>query len=260
MKALLFDLDGVLYQDNAIIDGAAETLDWARQQSLPYLFVTNTSSRPRSAIVAELRGYGIDITEDIIITPAVAACQWLRQHQARRLVLCVSEKTRDEFAGFELLSLDEPGTADAVIVGDMGESWDFRTLNNAFRHLQASPGCALLALGMTRYWRAPDGLRLDTGPFVRALEFASDRQAEVQGKPAAHFFTGALQQLGLEGRDVLMVGDDIRADIGGAQESGLRTALVKTGKFSPADLDGDIQPDIVMDSIAGLPASWPATT
>jgi ribonucleotide monophosphatase NagD (HAD superfamily) len=50
-----------------------------------------------------------------------------------------------------------------------------------------------------------------------------------------------------------MVGDDIRGDIGGAQEAALRGVLVRTGKFHRGDLTIGIEPDAVLDSVADLP-------
>lgn len=77
---LLFDLDGVLYQGEAPIPGAADTLTWVREQGIPHLFLTNTTSRPRSALVDKLAGMGIDITEKQLLTPPVAAARWLEAH------------------------------------------------------------------------------------------------------------------------------------------------------------------------------------
>jgi ribonucleotide monophosphatase NagD (HAD superfamily) len=65
----------------------------------------------------------------------------------------------------------------------LGEGWDFATLNRAFRLLMAEPHPRLIALGMTRYWRAADGLRLDTAPFVVALQHATGIAPVVLGKP-----------------------------------------------------------------------------
>jgi ribonucleotide monophosphatase NagD (HAD superfamily) len=53
-----------------------------------------------------------------------------------------------------------------------------------------------------------------------------------------------------------MVGDDIVTDVGGAQKAGLRGALVKTGKFRPGDLAGEVKPDVVLESVAELPRFW----
>ena len=62
--------------------------------------------------------------------------------------------------------------------------------------------------------------------------------------------------LGVTPADAVMVGDDIRGDIEGAASAGLRTVLVRTGKFRPEDLDQGITPGAVIDSIADLPAWW----
>jgi HAD superfamily hydrolase (TIGR01458 family) len=116
----------------------------------------------------------------------------------------------------------------------------------------------LIALGMTRYWRAADGLRLDCAPFVVALSHATGIEPVVLGKPAVPFFEAALRAVGVAAGETLMIGDDIRGDVGGAQQAGIRALLVRTGKFQPADLRGDIRPDGVLDSIAGLPQWWTA--
>jgi HAD superfamily hydrolase (TIGR01458 family) len=145
-----------------------------------------------------------------------------------------------------------------VILGDLGSGWDFATLNRAFRLLMAEPRPRLIALGMTRYWRAADGLRLDCAPYVMALRHATGIEPVVLGKPAGPFFEAALRTVGAAADQTLMIGDDIRGDVGGAQRAGVRGLLVRTGKFLPDDLRGDIRPDGVLDSIADLPAWWEA--
>ncbi len=119
-----------------------------------------------------------------------------------------------------------------------------------------NPEAKLVALGMTRYWLAADGISLDVAPFVAALEHATGRKAIVFGKPDARFFWEAAEKLGLEGTEILMIGDDIDVDVGGAQAAGLKGGLVKTGKFRPTDVEGAVQPDVVFDSIADLPRWW----
>ena len=91
---------------------------------------------------------------------------------------------------------------------------------------------------------------------MRALEYATGRTAVVLGKPDPAFYGTAVDDLGLEPDQVVMVGDDVRSDVEGAQRAGLTGVLVRTGKFSPSDLDGDVSPDAVLDSIADLPRWW----
>jgi HAD superfamily hydrolase (TIGR01458 family) len=132
-------------------------------------------------------------------------------------------------------------------------------LNRAFRLLMQDPAPQLIALGMTRYWRSNDGLRLDVAPFIKALEHAASCEACVVGKPAANFFAASLALLDCSAQQAFMIGDDIVGDTAAAQACGIRGIQVKTGKFREADLSGEIKPFAVLDSIADLPAWWQQT-
>ena len=267
MRSLLIDRDGVLYVGDAAVPGASEAISWLDESGVPYLYVTNTTSRPRSAIVEKLDSLGFSVAAERILTPPVAAARWLGIRNIRRIALFVPEVTASEFSSFEVIgnegerSLNAGISEDlgAVVVGDLGEGWDFPTLNRAFRLLMRDPQPQLIALGMTRYWRAGDGLRLDTAPFVMALTHAAGVAPVVLGKPAAAFFSTALSLLGSEPAQTVMIGDDIRTDVFGAQQAGLTGVLVRTGKFRESDLAGEEQPSAVIPSIAELPAWWKRT-
>lgn len=256
MEALLFDLDGVLYQGNRIIDGAVETLQWCERRDIPHLFLTNTSSKPRRALVERLSAMGLSVSAEQIFAPPIAARDYLAAHDATPLALFVREPTREDFEGLEILDDAAEQGAGSVVIGDIGEAWDFATLNRAFRLLMTEPRPTLIALGMSRYAQGSDGLVLDVAPFIKALEHAADCRAVVMGKPAKEFFDAAMRKLGTSAEQTVMVGDDIRVDIGGAQDAGLAGVLVRTGKFRPHDLEGNVRPDAVLDSVAGLPQWW----
>ena len=241
-----------MYNSDEPIAGGAQAVASVRERRIPHLFVTNTTSRGAEVIAAKLRRFGIPCESDEILTPPRAAVAWLASQPRAPLALFVPPQTQGEFAGCEVLPQEAETGAGYVIIGDLGEGWDFGTLNRAFRLLHHNPEGKLIALGMTRYWQAPDGMRLDTAPFVVALEHATGRRAIVLGKPSREFFDAAVARLGLAHGDVLMVGDDIHADIAGAQAAGLKTALVRTGKFRPADLEEGIVPDMVLDSVAEI--------
>jgi HAD superfamily hydrolase (TIGR01458 family) len=259
MRAILFDMDGVVYNSDDPIAGAAAALDWVRAQGIPYLFVTNTTSRGRGVLVEKLAGFGIRAKQADILTPCVAAADWLRTRHDGAVALFVRPKTLPEFAGLTSLPEQAETGARYVVIGDLGELWDFRTLNRAFRLLHSNPESTLIALGMTRFWKAQDGISLDVAPFVAALEHATGRKALVFGKPAEAFFRAASEKLGVPAGEIVMIGDDIQTDVAGAQQAGLKGVLVKTGKFRPSDLEGQFKPDAVLDSIADLPDWWERT-
>jgi len=228
-----------------------------KKKDIPHLFVTNTTSRPRTDLVTKLADFGIDTDESHILTPSVAAAQWLQSnHISTDIALFVPDATRQEFKQFHLLEETSDQTPSAVVVGDLGDKWNFAILNRAFRYLMSQPSPEFIALGMTRYWQADDGLRLDVAPFIVALEYASGVKSVVLGKPAKAFFLSALSYLNVEASQTVMIGDDIHSDIQGAQQAGLQAVQVKTGKFREADLEKGITPDGIIDSINDFPQWW----
>jgi HAD superfamily hydrolase (TIGR01458 family) len=141
---------------------------------------------------------------------------------------------------------------DAVIMGDLGEKFGFQILNRAFRMVM--DGAELIALQKNRFWMTPDGLSLDVGPFVAALEYAARREALVVGKPAREFFATILAGIPAEPGAAAMVGDDVETDVGGALRAGLAGILVRTGKYrDDAVRASGVEPTAVVDSIADVP-------
>jgi HAD superfamily hydrolase (TIGR01458 family) len=256
MRGILFDMDGVLYNSEAPIQGAAETVAWAQARNIPHLFVTNTTSRGRDALVEKLERFGIHANQSQILTPCTTAAGWLRARPSGPAALFVTKKARAEFQEVACLPEEAETGAQYVVIGDLGDAWNFRTLNRAFRLLQSNPEATLIALGMTKFWFGHDGLRLDVAPFIAALEHATGRKALVFGKPDRHFFHSAVEQLSLPANEIVMIGDGIETDIEAAQKAGLKGVLVRTGKFRESDLQGDLIPDAVLNSIADLPAWW----
>ncbi|WP_119462808.1 TIGR01458 family HAD-type hydrolase [Rhodospirillaceae bacterium SYSU D60014] len=235
IRGVLLDLDGVLYVGNDLLPGAREALARLRERRLPVQFVTNSTRRPRRAIQAGLSAMGLNLGDDELVTPARAACTWLGE---RRLSphLLIHPDLREDFNGLSSPDAEEPVDRPAnraVVVGDAGEGFTYEALNRAFRLLME--GAPFLALAKNRYFREVDGLSLDAGPFVAALEFAGGVTAEVVGKPAPGFFHAAVTALGCEPAEAVMVGDDVEADVGGAIAAGLQGILVETGKFRVED-------------------------
>ena len=103
----------------------------------------------------------------------------------------MNEEVERDFAELE----ETQSSADAVIIGDLGEAFGYDVLNHAFR--QVMNGAELIALQKNRYWMRADGLSLDVGPFVAAIEFATGTEAYVVGKPARAFFEQVLAGLGV---------------------------------------------------------------
>jgi HAD superfamily hydrolase (TIGR01458 family) len=238
---LLVDLDGTLYVGDEPVEGAPETIGKLKSSGFVLRYVTNTTRKPRRQVSEHLISLGYDVEEAEIFTPATAAAGLIGD---KRCFPLVNESLLEDL-GRITPTEDRP---DYVLVGDLGEDFAYGRLNVAFRCLM--DGAELIALQRNRYWRREDGLALDAGPFVVALEYASGKRATVVGKPEKGFFQLALEDLGLAPHEVAMVGDDAEADVAGGQAAGLKGVQVKTGKYRPG-VGG--KPDLVLDSFAELP-------
>ena len=148
--------------------------------------------------------------------------------------------------------------AEAVLVGGADETpetnlvFSYMNLARAFHELEA--GAELYCLHKNRWWQTKHGPLLDAGAFVAGLEFAADAEAVVLGKPSRAYFEAALQALDADANLTWMIGDDIESDIAGAQAHGMKTVLVRTGKFRPDAVEASrVKPDGIISSIAQLP-------
>ena len=248
VEALLLDLSGVIYVQDEAVPGAAEALEQLREAGLRVRLVTNTTMRPRRSILERLDRLGIETDPAELLTPATLARRRCEEAGYDSVTLVVLDELREDLEGLE----ESGGGVDAVIVGDLGDRWDYQVLNRAFRRL--IEGAELIALQKNRYWETAEGLSLDAGPFVAALEYAVGREAEVVGKPSPAFFELALGDLGVSADRAAMVGDDVEADVGGALDAGIAGILVRTGKYREEDVRASgIEPTATVDSIADVP-------
>lgn len=248
---LLIDIDGVLHVGADPIEGAREALDLLHERGVAFRLVTNTTSRSRRLVVERLRGMGFAVEHGDVLTPAALAVRHCRDCGYTRVALHVAQALLEDL---EELAHPDEGDAQAVILGDLGEEFTYARLNTIFEQLQG--GAELVALQRNRVWQAEQGLVLDAGPFVVALEYATGREALLTGKPSSTFFSTALAELGVEAASAAMIGDDLEADVGGAIDAGMDGVLVRTGKFRQDVLDASsVKPTLIWDSIAELARS-----
>ncbi len=243
VSGVLLDLAGVLYEGDQAVPGAAEAVERLRAGGLPIRFLTNSTRRPKQAIVQKLEamGFAIDATE--VLTPAGAACDWLRRERLAAHLL-VHPDLEEDFAG---LPKEERA---AVVVGDAGQYFTYDRMNTAFRKLLQ--GAPFLALAANRVFKDADGkLSLDAGAFVQALEFSSGTSPVLLGKPSADFFMAGVRSLGCEPKDVAMIGDDAESDVAGALQAGIgKGILVRTGKYRVGDEERyHPRPSIVLSDV-----------
>jgi len=247
IETVLLDLDGTLYVGSQVVDGAPEAVRALREQGLAVRFCTNTDSVTPSELAGRLARRGFPVHEDELVTPVAVAAQLLGSDPEARVLAVAADGVR------ELLADRLAGTGERVthvLLADPSYGAAYDDLDAAFRAVR--DGAELLATQVNRVAVRDDGEHLDTGGWVRLLEYATGATARVLGKPSPEFFTAPLEALGREPGTALVVGDDLEADIGGGSAVGAATVLVRTGKGDPPSGAG-VEPDAVIDSVADLP-------
>jgi HAD superfamily hydrolase (TIGR01458 family) len=248
IHGVLFDLDGVLYVGSQPITGAAEAIDAIRASGLPCRFITNTSTQSLASLTAKIQGMGFAIPAEEIISAPQATLRYLQRLGDPVCRFLLAEDVRRDFAGFRQSDTD----AEVIVIGDIGDAWSYRLLNEVFNCLMQ--GAKLIAIHKNRFWQAEQGLQMDIGGFIQALEYASGVTTTIIGKPSADFFRIALDDMNVQAENAAIVGDDIDTDVGGGQEAGLRGILVKTGKYRQSYAEASaVKPDLVLDSVSNLP-------
>lgn len=251
---MLLDIDGTLTVAWRPVPGAVEAVARLRDAGLAVALVTNTTSRTRAQMAAALAEEGFRVgPQDVFTAPAITAGYLASKYPGARCVLLNSGEVTEDLPGVTIVSPDDAGQPDVLILGGAGPEFSYQALNRAFGYLLG--GARLVAMTAAMYWRTDTGLQLDAGAFLPGLEQAAGVQAEVTGKPAAAFFAAALTAVGAAASEAVMVGDDIEADVLAGQRHGLSGVLVRTGKYRPDSghrVSGT--PDHIVDSVADLPA------
>lgn len=270
-RALLCDLDGVVYRGAVACDGAVEGLASARQAGLPILFLTNNAARLPGEVAEHLNLLGVQAETDEVLNSSQIAASYLRQHHpvpdgtfvlpvgGPGVTAALDEQGLPVLEPSEVLRRGGSGVVSAVVQG-YGASVGWPELAEAAYAVAA--GAYWVATNTDATLPTERGQAPGNGSLVAAVSHATGRRPDlVTGKPHAPAFEIALQRLGLPAEDVLMIGDRLDTDIAGANRAGLGTALVLTGVHGRSDVEAgtpEEQPDLVAETIPGLASSWAA--
>lgn len=228
----LIDLDGTMYNGNAKIEEAAGFVERLREKGKALLFLTNNSTASPLEVCENLRRRSnVKAYPEEVYTSTEATIGYLKEIKANRIYLIGDRALKEglERAGFELADSE----VDCVVVG-YDNQVIFDQLKKASLLIQA--GAIFIGTNPDTNIPTEEGMLPGNGALLAFLEASTGVKARVIGKPEATMMTGALDKLGLEKEDVLMVGDNYSTDIQAGIQNGIDTLLVLTGFTSRADL------------------------
>ncbi|KAB2843864.1 MAG: HAD hydrolase-like protein [Melioribacteraceae bacterium] len=223
MKPLLIDMDGVLRIGKSPANGLKEFIEFINNSGIPSCIISNTTL----SNAVQFKEFFIKNNVEVnfpVMTCADAAYNYVKEKYKTVAAYC-SEPVKSMFDEFKI-----DGQPEAVVIGDMWKNWDFKILNEIF--VKVYNGADIIAMQKNRFWQTPEeGLLLDVGPFVSAIEYATGKESVLIGKPSKIFFEIGLKQINANLENgFLMLGDDLEVDIKPAQDYGGEGILIYSGK------------------------------
>lgn len=242
----LLDLDGTVYRGNEVIEEAKQFIDQLRKRGLPYLFVTNNSSRTPEQFAGKLMAMGVYAEPHHILTSSQATAKYIQKNKLGKTVYMIGEiglETALKSEGLELVD----GDADVVVMG-IDRQINYEKLRLACH--QVRNGATFIATNGDRALPSEHGFLPGNGAFVSVVCTSTGVMPTFIGKPEAIMLEEAMRMLGTTKEETIMIGDNYDTDILAGVNSGIDTLLVYSGVTTREHIKGkQKQPTYELNSL-----------
>lgn len=250
-KGFVFDIDGTILKDinSGLVPGVKKVFSCLKRKKIPYVFVTNTTSRTSEELADMIKSRGFELKSSDIITPVTAAQDYLCENNIDS-VMIVSCKALEPLFSKKFRMSENP---QAVILADDGSGISYSDINRAFEAVRK--GAVLITLQKNKFYKRDGQMIVDLGFYAAGMEYISGKTALNTGKPSRLIFSAALNRLELSSlNEIAIVGDDIEFDVIEPMKAGVFGVLVRTGKYEKGvEKMFEKSPNLTIDSIAELP-------
>lgn len=251
-RLFVLDLDGTVYLGGALIPGAGAFIKNLREQNIPYVFLTNNSSKSAGYYVRKIARLGLPVTLDNVYTSGQATGRFLAEKKtgARLFVMGTRSLVR-ELGSFGLVCTDGTGPVDFVVAG----------FDTELTYKKLRTACDLVDRGIPYIATNPDwvcpieGKRSipDCGSMCFMIEQATGKKPLVIGKPKPDMVLQLAARFRVPATAVVMIGDRLYTDVAAGKNAGVFAVCVLSGEATTQDVArSKIKPDLVIDSVASL--------
>ncbi|MDM5311944.1 TIGR01457 family HAD-type hydrolase [Peribacillus frigoritolerans] len=224
-KGYLIDLDGTMYRGTEQIAEAAGFINDLRKRDIPYLFVTNNSSRTPAQVADKLRSIGISTEDDQVFTTSMATANYIAEQKKGASVYVVGEEGIIEALKEKGMKLVEEHPDYLVMGIDRGINYE--KLSKAC--LAVRNGAVFISTNGDIAIPTEQGLLPGNGSLTSVVSVSTQVQPIFIGKPESVIVEQALRVLGVPKEETIMVGDNYDTDILAGIDAGIDTLLVHTG-------------------------------
>lgn len=256
IKALILDMDGVLWKGDAPIGDLPGTFQRIRERGLKFVFATNNGTKTPEEYQQKLAELGVDAAPEQIVTSALGIAFLLAQkHPRGTKIFMIGEdgiRVALEEKGFEVLNVENAPQAQAVVMG-IDRGINFQKVAEATLLVRA--GVPFYTTNTDRTFPTPRGEIPGSGSWLAVVTSATGVQPVVAGKPFPYLMELALERLGTSREETLVVGDRLETDVAAGQAVGCRTALVLSGVSTRKEAEAwNPAPTLMAESLEALVA------
>lgn len=245
-KGYLIDLDGTMYRGSEKIPAASRFVKKLADQGIPYLFVTNNSSRTPAQVAEKLVSMDIPATEAHVFTTSMATAHYIHAEYGQAKVYMIGEEGLEQALNDRGLTLTDEN-ADAVVIG-LDREITYEKLAKACLNVRS--GAAFLSTNGDVAIPTERGLLPGNGSLTSVVQVSTGTAPLFIGKPESIIVNQALEVLGTSKEETVMVGDNYETDIMAGINAGMDTLMVHTGVTPKSALpDKPVQPTYSFDTL-----------
>ena len=250
IKALILDMDGVLYRHNDPIGDLPAIFNRVGDLGIKVMYATNNTMSTPEMYRDKLRRMGVAAEAEQIITSSVATAYALRRRFPQGgpvyMVGEVGLRSALEAQGFYHAEQDV-----LAVVSGMDKGFTYDMMVRAVRLLLK--GAPFIGTNPDLLYPTPDGPAIGTGGVLAIMEACSGVHPHIIGKPFPAMMEMALDKLNVLPQETLVVGDRLNTDIAAGQAAGCRTALVLTGISTREEAEQwQPKPDLIADDLTAI--------
>lgn len=246
-RGFLIDLDGTVYKGTEKIEEAITFVKELEKRNLPYLFLTNNSTKHPSDVSEKLVGMGVPSTTEHVFTTSMATASYISELKPGARVYPIGEEgliSALKESGLEIVETE----ADFVVMG-LDRTIDYEKL--AGGALNIRNGAEFIATNGDIALPTERGFLPGAGSLISVLTVTTGVQPKFIGKPESIIVDQALEVLGTSKEETLMVGDNYYTDILAGINAGIDSLLVYTGVTTEEELENiEVKPTHTIDSLA----------
>lgn len=245
-KGYLIDLDGTMYRGEEKIEEASDFIKVLVEKNIPYLFVTNNSSRKPEQVAEKLMSLDIPATPDHVFTTSMATANYMMERKPQATVYMIGEE------GLRAALLEK-----GFILTDENPDYVVMGIDREITYEKLTKACLAVRNGATFISTNGDialptelGMLPGNGALTSVIAISTQVEPIFIGKPEAIIMDQALKVIGTKREETVMVGDNYDTDILAGIRAGMNTLLVHTGVTTVEKLSQyEIQPTHVVHSL-----------